>query len=220
MNKKVLKVQEHHKNMLILTAVAITVIAILAMIILNLFILQRGVVVNQVKDALSKISISMEDAKSSGNGYPVTVPGVGSVDKAVIVNGGGSFDGTSYCVTGISKTNLNISYYIESGNTTPKEGNCGQSATNILGFAPSGLTVSFVGLSQVGVTWNQIPYAESYRLQCALNSDFKDAITIDTATNSGACSGLLSGKKYYFRVSSNSDLGQGAWSGLVTANSL
>ncbi|MDB5167257.1 MAG: cbhB [Candidatus Saccharibacteria bacterium] len=198
--------------LLIIVGVAIIVVA--SLIGINWY--NQNQLTNQVKDALTNASSAeINQAATNKAGYSVTLPDGATTNKDVKIEGGGSFDGTSYCVTGTSVKDKTIIYHIDSASKTTQGGSCA-SASKPASTGP--LAVGLVSIDQISVSWYAAPYADNYTLQCATNKDFTTKlVTKSIKTTNATCSNLSQGTTYYMRVRGNNQTGAGAWSQIVSA---
>lgn len=104
--------------------VVIVVIGILAGIVVVAYgSWHKNTDTNAVKSDLVNASTAMEGARNFSNGYPSSVPSTFQASENVQVTGGSS-DGKSYCIQGVSSHDSTVSYYIVNGSKTPQVGSC------------------------------------------------------------------------------------------------
>jgi len=183
----------------------------------------------QVQNDLTQAATAMEDAKNFGTGYPASVPSSFSPTKGTVLSGGGSSDGSSYCINGTISGDSSIKFYVANGGN-PVAGTCPASATQntpsgvptwaspsvkISGSAPYTLTADWNAPSGVTVS--------SYTLQCATDLGFQVnvmSVSVSGSTTAASfSSGISSGTTYYCRVAATVGGNQGAWSSTASATS-
>ena len=198
-----------------LVLLVVSVIAIAAVTIIVIITLRNNGLVNDVQTALKTVPSAMK-AAAKGGGYQSTIPTSVTTKDDVQLEGGGSYDGMTYCVTGTNKKNASIKYYIDSTMTTPQKGSCETTAhLPVPGVTPQ-LSISFTGSDQLGLTWQSASYAQSYIIQCATDMAFSQNIVIVTSkTLSARCTNLKPGMLYHVRVRAVNST-PGAWSSLLT----
>jgi hypothetical protein len=191
----------------------------IGLIVLGLYFFHQLQVSNMVSSALKDIPSAMDKAKGD-NGYPVNLPSTIASTSKVHIEGGGSFDGTVYCITGTSIATPSINYYSDSSSKQPQKGSC-QSAANLP--APVVITniqKDIVSAGQIGLSWTPATYAVSYTLQCATNDTFSDNLVQTTdASVARTCDNLIAGTKYFARVRGNNAKGPGDWSAVLSITS-
>ena len=107
--------------------IVISIIAILATItIVGYGAWKSSTLSAAVKSDLSGVATSMENALVFNNSYPLTIPSTFTASDNVSLSGGGSVDGTTYCVDGVSTEDASILFYISSAtkNQGALEGSC------------------------------------------------------------------------------------------------
>lgn len=106
--------------------IVIAVIGILAtMSVVNYGSWRKSTLADQVKSDLNGAVSAMENARAFNNAYPVALPTTMVASNGVSLSGG-SIDGKSYCVDGVSVTNPTITYYVDStsGDQGAQQGTC------------------------------------------------------------------------------------------------
>ncbi len=182
---------------IILIVVGISVISIITLIII--LSIRNTIIVNDVTRVLKSVPTAMDEASKNG-GYPESVPSSVKTTN-VQLQGGGSFDGMTYCVTATSTTNKKVVYYINSQQKTPQKGSCQTSSSLPTPSTPQLPSVSFIGATQVGLTWRRSSFAQKYTVQCASDSSFsRDLSQQSSKSLTATCSGLKPATAYYVRV--------------------
>lgn len=186
------------------------IIIILVSISISVFLYahRKDASIDRVKSTLSSVVKIMQSAKNSGNGYPASID---IETKGVKLNGGSSFDGKTYCYDAKSDDDNEVIYYADSSTNNPKPGKC----TNESGLTPSvpgDIAVGFANSNQISISWIASVYANQYVLECSLDKNFTNAISIITNNLSGLCSDLQSGKLYYYRVKAKNNNSESDWS--------
>lgn len=186
------------------------------LVVVSLNVFHKYQLSNTVTSFLKKVPVAMEEAKGT-NGYPATLPSSIANSMKVRVEGGGSFDGTMYCITGTSTEDPSMTYYIDSSSKKPMKGTC-QVAANLP--KPSKITniqENNISANQIRLSWASATYAATYSLQCATNDRFSDnVIEITSTSTTGTCDNLKSGTQYFVRVKGNNNKGSGDWSNVLT----
>lgn len=197
---------------------ALGVLIIAAVTVGVLYQLNKQNLIKQVISGLEQVPALMEKAKSdTGGGYPSTItaellPKSDDVDFV----GQGSFDGTTYCVTGTSKKNKSIEYHISASLKQPEEGSCQSAASLPAPNIPGNLAIQVVGTRQASFSWAETTYATSYTLECASDTEFTvQKHTKVLTTNSGMCEELATNTKYYARVQATNKSGSSNWSQIL-----
>jgi len=180
-------------------------------------VIRRAQLVGEVQATLETIPTIMQKISDKGNGYPAAISDVVSSTKTIKLTGGGSFDGSDYCVTGSSTVDTTIHYYIDSTSAKSKAGSC-QSAANLPQPTKVGaVAVSLSSSDKIVITWGSSTYATKYGLECATNSTFSENIVKTTVTElHGSCEKLKPGQTYFIRVRGENS-SQGVWSDVAKA---
>jgi len=179
--------------------------------------------VSQVKDELKKAASVMTSKQNETGAYPASVmDAIASSNEGVVLSGGSSFDGTTYCISGISSSDKSIVFHVDSTKASqdPQSGTCETRSDLPVPPAPGGLAVAFANSDGVKVTWNATLYANSYEMQCSADSSFSNPITIDVTDNTGMCEKLKTKTTYYCRVKAINSVGDSAWSVTLETNTL
>lgn len=200
---------KNYKKVLIIVVVVLAVVTVAALTVIFLSSLNSKS--SQVKKELERIVSFMDSKRQETGGYPVSIT---SLDGNVKITGGGSFDGTSYCVSGVNKSDASVAYFVDSSASTrnPQKGSCAESSSLTIPSIPGGLAVAFVTSKEIKVSWMTSPRAKEYVLECSLNKDFSDNLSISTSDTFGICSDLKPHKLYYYRVKSTNQVGDSDWS--------
>jgi type II secretory pathway pseudopilin PulG len=209
-------IKQHHRKRFFILSGAILIVTILAVTSALYWIYQYNPA-SEVKSALNEASAAMVSAAKDG-GYPNSLPDSFVTNKAVKLTGAGSFDGTSFCIVGVSQMNNSIVYHIDSASKTPIVGDC-ESASDLPKLASTGaLSVTFAGDDRIGLTWYGVPSATDYTLECAKDEKFSDGIVTKTTKEpTGVCDTLQSGTIYYARARANNQAGSGDWSAVISS---
>ena len=77
--------------------------------------------------------------------------------------------------------------------------------------------VATPGSTQIFLTWDTVPYATSYKIQRATQSNGSYSNIGTSATNSYTNTGCTNGITYYYRVAAVNDVGTSAWTYIVSA---
>lgn len=79
---------------------------------------------NSVQADLKSAAAALEQAKNFGSGYPLAVPSSFKSGDSVAIAGGGSSDGSSFCLQGGSTKVADVTYYLDGINKSPQAGSC------------------------------------------------------------------------------------------------
>ncbi len=194
--------------------VAIAVIGILAgIVIVSYNGWRKSTITTQVKSDLNGAASAMESARTFNNAYlaSITSSTTFKPSQGVILSGGSSDGGKTYCIDASSTQDATIHYYIDSisGDAGAQAGTCATRSIPVLTATPA-------SISSINLSWTAVPGATSYTLQIASSSTFADASTI--ATQSGltfSSTGLLASTTYYYRVGVTTSTG--LWSATQSA---
>ncbi|TAL14582.1 fibronectin type III domain-containing protein [Patescibacteria group bacterium] len=194
--------------------IIVSVVMVLIVSVIAVFILRWLTLSSEVKAVLESVPSAMTTASAEGgNGYPMAIPLSVKTDTHVTLSGGGTFDGTIYCVTGAYNTDQSIIYHVSSSNAQVASGAC---APVVKVSKPTSVLSPIQGIvspSQVGVTWLPVKDAASYSVQCATDQSFTQNVTKSTAAaNQNQCINLHPLTTYYARVRANNSAGAGPWS--------
>lgn len=208
----IFKPKRRIKKPMIISFVA--VVAVASIVILGLYFIQKYVVTNQVKDELNKISASIDSSRNQLGIYPATINNmiISSSDK-VIISGGGSFDGVSYCVTGQSTTDKSLVFHFDSIKRSEGilSGSCESGDDIPAPSVPGGLAIAYTSPTDIKATWNTSPYAAGYTLQCSIDDKFLEQKSIKSTDTNAVCDNLQSATVYYIRVKATNKSGDSYW---------
>jgi Tfp pilus assembly protein PilE len=205
--------QIKHIIMTIIVAV-VTVIIIASVVVVGLYFWHKNTLISQVKNDLNKVALVMESNHTKTGAYPASIPDINTKNSKL--SGGSSFDGTTYCVSGVSSTDKTIIFHINSTSpNSPQSGNCVTGSDIPIPSMPGNLAVAFATTSNIKLTWNTTPYAANYTLQCATDDQFISSVSVKVTTTYGLCNKLQSGIIYYCRVMATNKKGNSDWSEIV-----
>jgi titin len=191
-------------------------ILFLVAIILTVYFIYRFQTIHTVQAALTDVAALMEKANGD-NGYPQSLPSGANTNRMVEVEGGGSFDGTTYCLVGTSTNDKSIVYHINSGDKQSQGGACPAISITTKPSAVTGVATTIISAGQLGFTWNNAAGAVSYTLQCATDKDFTHiASNTMKSTQTRTCNNLDQAATYFIRVRANNSAGAGPWSSVLT----
>lgn len=179
---------------------------------------RKSILTAQVKSDLNGVVSAMESVRTFNNGYPVVLPTTIVASNGVAFSGGGSADGKSYCVDGMSVEYPTITYYIDSssGEQGAQVGTC--ATRPAVPAVPANLAVVSTTGTQINLSWSASAVATSYTTQCASNTAYTVGMQESTqATTTGSVTGLNGGSTYYCRVKATNSVGSSGWSANVTA---
>jgi hypothetical protein len=211
------------RTLMIVVISIVIVIVITIAVVAGFYFWQKNTIIAQVKDELNKIVPAMESKRSETGAYPAVVTDVlASSNSNVKLSGGSSFDGTTYCVTGISTTDRLIIFHIDSAKSAqgPLAGSCETGANIPVPSIPGGLAIAFASSVAIKVTWNSSPHAINYTLQCSTDSNFSNPIATKVTDTTGTCENLKPNTTYYYRVKATNNTGDSAWSSLQRMKTL
>jgi len=77
---------------------------------------QRSLTVSQLKSDLNGVASAMENSRTFGNSYPITVPSTFTASPTITLSGGSNDGGKTYCVDSSSSKDASLHYYIDSIN--------------------------------------------------------------------------------------------------------
>lgn len=168
---------------------------------------------NAVKNTLAKVPSVMQQGKSKYGAYPTDITNITELsNKDVRVSGGGSFDGLSYCVVGVSTSDKTIVYHISSDSDEVIAGDCSSGSGMMRLSAPGDVAVAFVNTTDLEITWESTAGASGYALECARDNSFQNAITVKTNKTEGVCNNLVANADYYYRVLASNSTSVSKWS--------
>lgn len=169
--------------------------------------------VNEVKNTLDKVPAVMQQGKSKYGAYPTDITNITELsNEDVRISGGGSFDGVSYCVVGISTSDKTIVYHLSSDSDEIVAGDCSSGSVMTQLSVPGDVAVAFVNKTDLKITWESTSGANGYTLECAKDNDFQNATTIKTVKTEGVCENLTADTNYYYRVSASNSSSVSDWS--------
>jgi type II secretory pathway pseudopilin PulG len=205
--------------------IGVVLVAIISVVtIIGLSFWQKNTITSQVKNDLNKVVSAMATKKSSTGAYPNTIADVLNLSgENVELSGGSSFDGTTYCIAGTSKSDKSIVFHVDSTNTNkgPLVGTCTTGSDISTPLAPGNIAVAFASSSEIKLTWDASLYATNYKLQCAIDSQFTTVASSTDVTNAaGLCNNLKSNMAYYCRVKAVNKKGSSDWSTAVRMSTL
>lgn len=184
-------------------------------VIASIFVLNRSHIIQTVQSSLANAATVMEKANGD-NGYPQALPDELSDEKTVLMTGGGSFDGTTYCITGKSVQVASVVYHKTSSNEQPQSGACPKVVAVAKPGVVTDIETTIISAGQVGLTWGSAPDGVSYTLQCAKNEQFTDVVYSSMkVSQTRTCNNLESGVTYFARVRANNGSGEGSWSSVI-----
>ena len=202
--------------------VVIAIVGILATIsILGYGAWRDSVTATQLKNDLNAAASAMENARTFGNGYPLTLPSTVTSSTNVTLTPSG-FTATAYCIDAVNSDNTSITYYVasESKDQGALSGTCGTRPGQTLPGIPTGLAITTVASTSISLSWTAgSGTATSYTMQCATDAGFIANFGQATATStSGTVTGLIGSTTNYCRVKATNGAGDSGWSGTVTTN--
>lgn len=214
--------------------IVITVIAILALVaVIGYGNWHTTILQKQVQSDLKQAAAAMQDAKNFGTGYPSTVPSSYTPSAGTVLTGGGSADGTTFCINGTTSSNSSIKYYIQDGGGAPLAGTCPATAgqntpTGVPTWAGTPVVIPATPPYTLTADWNAptgLPTGATvtgYLLQCSSDLGFQlnilTASVNDGSTAATISSGLSSSTTYFCRVAAFVNGNQGAWSSTVSGS--
>jgi hypothetical protein len=189
-----------------------SIVVIVGAVLGTLYVIYRLQTIHTVQSAISSAAEVIE--KANGNdGYPQTLPKEATENDKVKIEGGGTFDGTTYCITGTSSTDSSIVYHIRSGDKRPQNDACPAVNTTTKPESVTGIQTTVISAGQLGFTWQAATGGISYTLQCATNKDFTlNVASSMKASQTRTCNDLKPGTAYFIRVRANNTAGAGPWS--------
>lgn len=199
--------------------VVIAVIAVLTGIaVLSYGAWRKSALETQVKSDLNAAAGEMESARNFGDGYPANASAV----ENTIMIGGGSSDGSTYCVDGISVHDDTIKFYIDStiaSTIGAQPGTCADRTDVSPPDVPENLALVQSTQTSLLMSWSAANYAGSYTLQCATDLAYIINVVSETVNDTSAMvSNLLPLTTYHCHVRSINNAGSSAWSGSVTVD--
>jgi prepilin-type N-terminal cleavage/methylation domain-containing protein len=208
--------------------VVIVVIGILASItIISFGAWQQNAAASQMKSDLNGVGSAMENARNFSTGYPLCVTTPNSCagftpSTNVILSGGGSVDGTTYCVDATNNNYTSLTYYIDNLTQAPTAGTCAGRTNVPVPTAPTGLASSSNTDTTASFSWTSTsPYTVTYTLKCATDPGFTRDVQTTTATppaTSATISSLNQLTTYYCEIQAIDGAGSSGWSSSTSAN--
>jgi hypothetical protein len=204
------------KRIIIFSVIGFVVVAFAAVAII--YAVGYVGAVSHIKQNLTQVGTAFEAAKSKTGAYPVSLQLTAS-DK-VVLSGGGSFDGVSYCVTGTTTyMNKPIDLHVDSLTFTvhgPQANSCINS-TDIAPSSPLELTILSVDPATIILSWSASVSARAYVIQCATDNQFKnDIVDVRVTSTSGLCASLKPASNYYVHVKAMNSTTESKWSSVIT----
>lgn len=196
----------------------ISAVLLLGIATATVFVLYKFQVMGAVHDSLVKAAATMEESNKE-NGYPQSLPKEIVENDSIEISGGGSFDGTTYCITGVSKQDSSIKYHIKSADNKPQGGVCPDVADGAKPGEVTGVVQTIRSAGQLGFSWNSAEGAASYTLECATDKAFTQGQSSSMkASLTRTCDNLKDGVNYFVRVRGNNASGAGPWSSSLTVS--
>lgn len=110
---------------LIEIAVVIVVISILVTIgAFGYSSWRTSIAEKDVQNDLKAAASAMENYRNFNDGYPPTIPNSFRSSPNVTTTGGGSPDGSAFCLNAVSKSVTSVRYYIRAEMGDPSTGSC------------------------------------------------------------------------------------------------
>lgn len=170
------------------------------------------------KRAWFLISYEMNLVQKSNGAYPVTVPKIEDYDD-IKFEGGGSFDGLSYCVSATSEKDKSIVWHIKSTDNPAKPivGDCMDDENVSKPAQPGSFAVSQTSSESIGLIWQQSLYANEYTARCSADSLFDEDVRENkTDKNSTTIDDLKKNNTYFCQVKVSNSSGDSDWSAIIT----
>lgn len=189
-----------------------SIVFVAVVVTVTLFIIHRFQLTRDVHDGLKNASTVMEKLNGD-NGYPQKLTDDITKNEKVTFEGGGSFDGTTYCITGTNVKDASIVYHISNTDKEPQNNACPEVAAVALPGSVLGIETTIISAGQLGFTWQPAAGGVSYTLQCATDTGFEQvASSTMKASVKRTCNELKDGTSYYVRIRANNASGAGPWS--------
>jgi type II secretory pathway pseudopilin PulG len=199
-------------------------VKLIVIIVSTLLIIAAGVVVAlvllnsgkkgegalKVQQVITAAAVQMETVAATGDGYPTVIPG--EANNEVLLTGGGSFDGTTYCITAKLANDERVTYYMTPDSSAPREGSCATATDLGKPGVVTNSSLSLLGASQVKFTWNRVANAAKYIMQCATDTEFTTVKqSVESTETFAMCDELDDDTVYYVRIRAE-NTHQGEWS--------
>ena len=203
--------------------VVIAIVGVLATIsIVGYGAWRKSVLSAQVKSDLNAAASAMESARTFNNSYPLTLPTTVSASDGVSLGNSVSADGKVYCVDGSSTEDVSIAYYIDNSISEKgaQVGTCAARPATAPPAVPTGLAVTSITATQIGLSWVAASGATGYNLQCASDAAFVSGLqqtSVGLAT-SGTVTGLQGVNTHYCKIKATNSFGNSAFTAPVTAD--
>ncbi len=126
-------------------------------------------------------------------------------------------DTKHYCIEASSKKNSDsIQYHMitDTPELQPEKGLCGDNA-KAAPQKPENFTLGSAGAKNASFTWDAIPEARTYSLECAASTDFTSSIKTSITTETAQIEGLSPSTTYNCRVSAINSAGTSDWTNSV-----
>ena len=207
------------KRNIILAIGAIFIVIIVAIVVVfGLYLWKKNTLAIQVKSDLNKISVNMKSEYSKSGSFSVSVLTTDNINSKI--TGGVSFDGASYCFSGVSVSDKSVAFHIDSaGDGLVKSGTCAVESNVLKPAIPGGVAITFTTPYSINMSWNAATYADSYVMQCSTNNDFNvDLKTSKSTGNIGVCEKLKSKTSYFCRIKAVNKKGDSNWSMVIKAS--
>lgn len=88
---------------------------------------KKSLTISQLKSDLNGVATAMEDARNFGTGYPANVNALSTFkpSQGVVLTGGSTDGGITYCVNATSSSDSSLYYYVRSSNNlNVQQGTC------------------------------------------------------------------------------------------------
>jgi hypothetical protein len=200
-------------------AVTVIVVAVVG----GLYLYGKNLIIIEVKDELNKAVSTMASQYDATGAYSASIiNNIASSSNKVVLKGSGSFDGTTYCISGTSTSDKSVVFYVDSTKASqgPQPGTCEARPDLPAPSAPGGLSTAFANPDGVNVTWEPALYATTYTMQCSIDESFSKPITASVTDNVGMCENLQSTTVYYCRVKATNMTGDSVWSKVLKTSTL
>lgn len=194
-----------------------SIVVLFGAIVLTVYLIYKFQTIHTVQAALNNAATVLEKVNGD-NGYPQALPSEAANNDKVKIEGGGTFDGTTYCITGTSNSDASVVYHISAGDKQPQNDVCPKVNTTTKPELVTGIKTTIVSTNQLGFTWQGAKGGVSYTLQCATDKNFtKNVSSSMKATQTRTCNDLKAGATYFIRIGANNAAGAGPWSNTLNA---